>query len=196
MGRLTDQHVIGQSRDLQRRRYTYRADGNLPASTTSCQAPGRFDLDAAGRVTAVHAANWTERYAYDAAGNQTEASWPASHPGEEATGPRTYTGTHITRAGNIRYEHDAQGRIVLRQKARLSRKPDTWRYEWDAEDRLASVTTPDGTVWRYQYDALGRRIAKQRLGEDGQTGRGAGLLHLGRRNALRADRRGSRRCPT
>ncbi|MCE0446194.1 hypothetical protein LT493_19485 [Streptomyces tricolor] len=26
---------------------------------------------------------------------------------------------------------------------------------------------PDGTVWRYQYDALGRRIGKQRLAENG-----------------------------
>lgn len=31
----------------------------------------------------------------------------------------------------------------------------------DAEDRLASVATPDGTVWRYAYDPLGRRISKQ-----------------------------------
>lgn len=53
--------------------------------------------------------------------------------------------------------------------ARLSRKPDTWRYTWDAEDRLTSVTTPDGSLWRYQYDALGRRVAKRRLSDDGST---------------------------
>ncbi|WP_432005083.1 polymorphic toxin type 28 domain-containing protein [Streptomyces parvus] len=29
------------------------------------------------------------------------------------------------------------------------------------------MTTPDGVVWCYKYDALGRRIAKQRLAEDG-----------------------------
>ncbi|WP_229917277.1 RHS repeat domain-containing protein, partial [Streptomyces canarius] len=75
----------------------------------------------------------------------------------------------ITRAGNVRYEHDALGRITLRQKTRLSRKPDTWRYEWDAEDRLTSVVTPDGTRWRYTYDPLGRRTAKLRLAEDGET---------------------------
>ncbi|XDO63952.1 RHS repeat domain-containing protein [Streptomyces sp. RLB1-33] len=39
------------------------------------------------------------------------------------------------------------GRVVLRQKTSLSRKPDTWRYEWDAEDRVTSVATPDGTRW-------------------------------------------------
>jgi RHS repeat-associated protein len=90
-------------------------------------------------------------------------------PGQEATGERAYTGTRITRAGNVRYEHDAAGRITLRQKTRLSRKPDTWRYTWNAEDRLTSVVTPDGTTWRYRYDPLGRRTAKQRLAADGET---------------------------
>jgi RHS repeat-associated protein len=91
------------------------------------------------------------------------------HPGQEATGHRSYNGTRITRAGNVRYEHDEAGRITLRQKTRLSRKPDTWRYAWDAEDRLTSVTTPDGTTWHYQYDPLGRRTAKLRLADDGET---------------------------
>ncbi|UYQ62735.1 putative T7SS-secreted protein [Streptomyces peucetius] len=170
LGRLTSQHVTGPAgRSIQRRDYTYRADDNLVALTDQLSGTRTFDLDPVGRVTAVHAVAWTERYAYDAAGNQTEASWPASHPGQEAVGTREYTGTTITRAGTIRYEHDALGRITLRQKTRLSRKPDTWRYEWDAEDRMRSVTTPDGTVWRYAYDALGRRTAKQRLADDGAT---------------------------
>ncbi|MFD3331053.1 putative T7SS-secreted protein [Streptomyces sp. NPDC058700] len=162
MGRLTDQEVTGGSgRRLQHRTYTYRADGGLTGVTDALSGGRRFDLDAAGRVTAVHASDWTERYAYDEAGNQTDASWPSTHPAHSATGARAYEGTRITRAGAVRYEHDDQGRIVLRRKTRLSRKPDTWRYEWDAEDRLTSVTTPDGTVWRYAYDPLGRRISKR-----------------------------------
>ncbi|MFF9673558.1 DUF6531 domain-containing protein [Streptomyces eurythermus] len=170
LGRLTTQSVTGaEGRRIQHRTYTYRADGNLTAIEDELSGPRRFDLDATGRVTAVHAAGWTERYAYDEAGNQTQASWPSTHPGAESTGPRTYTGTRITRAGNVRYEHDALGRTTLRQKTRLSRKPDTWHYEWDAEDRLTSVVTPDGTRWRYTYDPLGRRTAKLRLAEDGET---------------------------
>lgn len=170
LGRLTKQELTGPGDTrLQHRAYTYRADGNLTGVDDHLGGARRFDLDAAGRVTAVHAANWTESYAYDAAGNQTRAAWPDSMPGQEATGDRTYTGTRITRAGNVRYEHDEAGRITLRQKTRLSRKPDTWRYTWDAEDRLSSVLTPDGTIWRYRYDPLGRRIAKQRLGADAET---------------------------
>ncbi|WP_328397214.1 DUF6531 domain-containing protein [Streptomyces sp. NBC_00390] len=166
MGRLTDQQVTGHGRSIQRRRFSYRGDGNLLGFDDQLSGARTFELDVVGRVTSVRAVNWTERYAYDDAGNQREASWPSSHPGGEATGTRLYAGTRITRAGSVRYEHDAQGRIVLRQKTRLSRKPDTWLYQWDAEDRLTSVTTPDGTVWRYDYDALGRRIAKQRLAQD------------------------------
>ncbi|MFI1284626.1 putative T7SS-secreted protein [Streptomyces sp. NPDC020858] len=170
LGRLTDQHLVGQDgRTLQRRGYSYRADGSLTAIDDALAGPRTFTLDAAARVTAVDAANWSERYAYDDAGNQTSASWPSRHPGAEAQGDRAYTGTRITRAGSIRYEHDALGRVVLRQKTRLSRKPDTWHYEWDAEDRLAGVTTPDGTRWRYRYDALSRRTAKQRLSPSGEV---------------------------
>ncbi|MEU9995483.1 putative T7SS-secreted protein [Streptomyces sp. NPDC050848] len=161
LGRLTTQDVRSRESHLQHRTYAYRPDGNLIGVTDALSGSRRFDVDAAGRVTAVHASGWTERYAYDEAGNQTDASWPSTHPSHESTGRRTYTGTRLTHAGTVRYEHDAQGRTVLRQKTRLSRKPDTWRYAWDAEDRLTSVTTPDGTVWRYAYDPLGRRISKQ-----------------------------------
>ncbi|MEU9566390.1 putative T7SS-secreted protein [Streptomyces sp. NPDC048161] len=170
LGRLTTQAMAGVDGSLvQQRAYTYRADGHLLSILDHLSGSRRFDLDAIGRVTAVHAANWTETYAYDEANNQIQATWPPGHPGQEAVGARTYVGTRITRAGDVRYEHDTLGRITLRQKTRLSRKPDTWRYEWDAEDRLTSVVTPDGTRWRYTYDPLGRRTAKLRLAEDGET---------------------------
>ncbi|MFG2495067.1 RHS repeat-associated core domain-containing protein [Streptomyces caniferus] len=145
------------------RGYTYRPDGHLTAIDDSHTGRRTFDLDRAGRVTAVHATDWTETYAYDEAGNQTHATWPDRHPNPSARGDRAYTGTNITRAGRIRYEHDALGRVILRQKTRLSRKPDTWRFSWNTEGRLTSVDTPDGTTWRYLYDPSGRRIAKQRV---------------------------------
>ncbi|WP_327429115.1 DUF6531 domain-containing protein [Streptomyces sp. NBC_01236] len=170
LGRLTTQSVLdGAGGSIQRRDYAYQADSNLIRIDDGLNGTRRFDLDGTGRVIAVHAADWTERYAYDEAGNQTDASWPAIHPGHEATGTRTYTGTRINRAGNVRYEHDAMGRVTLRQKTRLSRKPETWHYTWNSEDRLTSVITPDGTRWRYLYDPLGRRIAKQCLAPDGVT---------------------------
>ncbi|MER7795653.1 putative T7SS-secreted protein [Streptomyces sp. NPDC097640] len=167
-GRLSDQTLTGpEDATLQHRAYTYRPDGHLTAIDDQFLGPRAFDLDDAGRVTTVRAEGWTETYAYDEAGNQTHATWPTDHPA--TTGARAYTGTRITRAGRVRYEHDAAGRLTLRQKTRLSKKPDTWHYTWDTENHLTTLTTPDGTIWRYLYDPLGRRTAKQRLADDGET---------------------------
>ncbi|WP_416904807.1 DUF6531 domain-containing protein [Micromonospora echinospora] len=147
--------------------YRYRADGYLIDIADQLTGERRLELDRAGRITAVRATDWTERYAYDGAGNLASATWPDAGDDEAARGEREYTGTLIRRAGNIRYEHDAAGRVVLQQRKERSTKPSTWRCTWDSDDRLVGVTTPDGTRWRYRYDALGRRVAKQRLDADG-----------------------------
>ncbi|MFJ4921813.1 DUF6531 domain-containing protein [Streptomyces sp. NPDC088725] len=168
IGRLTGQSVITARGSVRDRSYTYRADGFLTGITNELAGMDwRFELDPVGRPLGVTAGDWSERYTYDATGNQTHAQWPdrARHMGSR--GERTYDGTRLSYAGATRYEYDAAGRVVLRQKRRMSRKPDTWHYTWDAEDRLESCTTPDGTVWRYTYDALGRRTAKHRIARTG-----------------------------
>ncbi|MGH3912592.1 MAG: RHS repeat-associated core domain-containing protein [Pseudonocardiaceae bacterium] len=156
-----------QAHMLQRRSYTYRPDGYLTHIDDHLSGARRFTLDPSGRITTVHGHSWIEHYRYDPAGNIAHATWPASPQAEtldaEARGEREYTGTLIRRAGNVRYQHDQQGRIVLRQHKPPSAKPRTWHYTWDPDDRLIAVTTPDGHRWRYHYDPLGRRIAKQRL---------------------------------
>ncbi|MFD3519440.1 DUF6531 domain-containing protein [Streptomyces sp. NPDC058653] len=155
--------------------YTWRPDGHLLAA-----GDARYTLDPVGRVTEVRAAaDWSESYAYDTAGNQTDAAWPAGLAYPESRGPRTYTGTRVGTAGAVRYEYDAAGRTTLRQRPRLSRKPANWRYSWNARDQLASVTTPDGTRWRYVYDALGRRVAKRRLAPDGSVAEETRFTYLG-----------------
>ncbi|MGW7609649.1 DUF6531 domain-containing protein [Streptomyces sp. NPDC054766] len=168
-GRLAEQAVAGAAGAVLTRGYSYRTDGHLVAVDDGSAGRRSFQLDAAGRVTGVEARGWRERYAYDANGNQTHAEWPDRHPGADARGDRHYVGNRLDQAGSVRYVYDAAGRVVLRRRARISRKADVWRYAWDAEDRLTSMTTPDGTVWRYCYDPLGRRTAKQRLGADGAT---------------------------
>jgi RHS repeat-associated protein len=161
-----------EARLVQRRSYGYRQDGYVATIDDHLSGLRRFDLDLAGRVTAVHGAGWTERYAYDPAGNVTDAVWPAPQADSvaaDAPGQREYSGTLIRRAGNVLYRHDDQGRVTMRQQRRLSVKPRTWHYSWDAHDCLVSATTPDGAHWRYGYDPLGRRITKQRLETDEHT---------------------------
>ncbi|MCZ7416187.1 DUF6531 domain-containing protein [Streptomyces sp. WMMC897] len=170
LGRPASQTLTGQARTLRSRAYTYNPDHHLTAVTDRLTGDTEhYALDPTGRPLSVTADGWSETYAYDSAGNQTAAQWPDHAPHSEARGERTYSGTRLLTAGRIRYAYDAAGRTTLRQQTRLSRKPDTWRYTWDAEDRLTGCTTPDGTVWRYHYDPLGRRTAKQRLAADGHT---------------------------
>jgi RHS repeat-associated protein len=157
---------------VQQRMYHYRPDGYVVGVDDRLAGARHFDLDPAGRVTAVHGPGWSERYAYDTAGNVTDAGWPVAPNGAgtpESQGPREYVGTLIRRAGRTRYEHDRQGRLVFRRRQTLSGQQRTWTYRWDADDRLVGVTTPDGTSWRYVYDAFGRRIAKQQLAGDGRV---------------------------
>jgi RHS repeat-associated protein len=161
---------------LQRRGYRYSLDGFVTGTEDLLTGNRTFGLDAAGRVTEVTGPDWTEQYAYDPVGNVASAAWPAFPPEAAGAwldagpqGQREVTGTLVSRAGNVRYRHDAAGRVVQRTRTRISRKPETWRYDWDAENRLISVTAPDGSVWRYRYDPLGRRIAKQHLDASGQV---------------------------
>jgi RHS repeat-associated protein len=167
MNRLKSQAVDNPLGRIQSRAYEYRADGSITTVHDQLNGVRQYELDLVGRATRVSGDGWVESYAYDRTGNQVHAQWPTRQFGDDGCGDRAYQGADITGAGRIRYEHDAAGRVVLRQKTRLSRKPDTWRYSWDAEDRLTQVVTPDGTVWRYRYDALGRRINKQRIAENG-----------------------------
>jgi RHS repeat-associated protein len=159
---------------LQWRQYAYNPDGYVTGISDLMTGSRAFSLDASGRVTTATGAEWAEHYAYDPVGNVVSASWPAvpeSLAGGwlDATpqGARSVSGTLTRQAGNIRYRYDAAGRVVQRTRTRLSRKPETWRYEWDADNRLVAVMTPDGSTWRYAYDPLGRRVRKQRVSADG-----------------------------
>ncbi|MFI7276934.1 DUF6531 domain-containing protein [Streptomyces sp. NPDC049879] len=169
LGRLTGQTVTAAMSQPLHRTWTYGQDGRVTGMTDSARGTVAYGHDANGRVTEVTARDWSESYAYDAAGNQTDAAWPDRHPGGDARGTRAYDGNRLLHAGAVRYSYDAAGRVTERRRTRLSRKPDVWRYDWDAEDRLTSVTTPDGTVWRYGYDPLGRRASKERLSDDGTS---------------------------
>ncbi|MER6677697.1 DUF6531 domain-containing protein, partial [Streptomyces sp. NPDC000983] len=168
--RLVEQIISagGGAEVRQARSYAYRADGHLTEITDRLSGTRRFDLDRAGRVTRVSADTWTESYAYDDLGNLTAAAHPAPG-GTDAQGPARHSGTKVTSAGRTSYEHDAQGRVTRVIRRTLSGLRRVWTYVWDAEDRLTEAATPDHGVWRYRYDALGRRTAKVRLGEDGSV---------------------------
>jgi RHS repeat-associated protein len=151
-----------------RRSYAYRADGSPERIDDLATGSRAYELDAAGRVTAVRAADWQESYAYDAAGNLLRAELPAEVGGDSA-GEREVAGTLVRRAGRTSYEYDGQGRVVRRIRRLLTGGRRVWSYEWNSDDRLVATTTPEGERWRYAYDPLGRRVSKQRVDEHGEV---------------------------
>ncbi|MEU8294328.1 DUF6531 domain-containing protein [Streptomyces pseudogriseolus] len=159
----------GTARGLDRR-YSYRRDGLPTAIADSESGTAAYELDVLGRVTAVTTAERRERYTYDPLGNLVRSELPAPVAHQEAgvQGDISCSGTLVRTAGRSRYVHDAQGRVVRHTRALLSGGSRTWLFTWDAGDRLRTVTTPDGRRWRYRYDPLGRRIAKELLHQDGE----------------------------
>jgi RHS repeat-associated protein len=164
---LVSQVIVGEGGRAQSRGYRYGADGRPVEIADQLGGTRRYDLDPCGRVTAVHATNWRETYAYDPLGNLAAATYPA--PDDSAQGERESAGTLVRRAGRVSYEYDAQGRVGRAVRRTLTGLRQEWRYTWDADDRLVGVVTPDRTVWRYRYDPLGRRVAKARLAPDGSV---------------------------
>ncbi|CAG6397843.1 DUF6531 domain-containing protein [Streptomyces cocklensis] len=170
IGRLTDLEVSARpSSDgsaVLRRRYAYSGSGAVREIADLHTGSRRFTLDATDRVTAVNAADWQESYAYDAVGNVVRSAFTGDKDDENAHSAR---GTLVHAARRHQYAYDGQGRLIRHDHRLLNGRRRTWTYTWDAEDRLVGVSTPDGSLWRYRYDPLGRRIAKERMGDAGQV---------------------------
>ncbi|MFD0550859.1 DUF6531 domain-containing protein [Streptomyces rectiviolaceus] len=168
--RLTSQAVRapGAKTATVDRSYSYRADGLIRSVTDAASGTSTYELDVNGRVTAVAAGERSETYSYDKLGNLIHSASTGRHEAG-VQGRMTYTGTLVQTAGRSRYEHDGQGRVVRHTRSLLSGGARTWLFAWDAEDRLREVTTPDGRRWRYRYDPLGRRIAKELLSASGES---------------------------
>ena len=163
--RLTTQSFAGPDAVARQRRFDYRPDGHLVRTMDTVTGTVHFRLDPTGRVVEITASDRRETYRYDAAGNITSTTEGGRWPAAAEAGNRGYAGNTLTAAGAVTYQHDVQGRVILRREAdRFGER--IWRYTWDAQDRMTAVITPDGTRWRYRYDPVGRRIAKQRLAPD------------------------------
>ncbi|MER5554685.1 DUF6531 domain-containing protein [Streptomyces sp. NPDC002793] len=155
VGRLGHLSVAARHTSVLDRSFTYQADGVPTGIDDSLTGQRTFLLDSASRVKEVQADGWSEQYAYNAAGDQSQTALAARAPGQSATGERLYEGTRITRAGRTRYTYDEQGRVTLRRTRTLSGTVLAWHFQWDPEDRLTDVRTPQGVHWRYLYDPLG-----------------------------------------
>jgi RHS repeat-associated protein len=139
--------------------YRYDAQGLLVERSDTWLGRRRFSYDLAGRICA----------------NENAAPGGASRPIDEAfqwdgasnavpfePGLRVIAGetvqNRVVRWGSCVYEYDAHGRMTRKKTASGERIFLTW----NSEHQLVRSWSGRGGDWIYHYDALGRRIAKQR----------------------------------
>jgi len=105
-----------------------------------------------------------ERFSYDGAQNLCShqrlgagiyAAWEENTQQQRAG--------RVVRCGHCRYRYDEAGRLAEKREEREGYRERVWRYRWNTESQLSELMTPEGERWAYRYDALGRRIRKQRL---------------------------------
>jgi RHS repeat-associated protein len=145
-----------------RRAFRYGAPGNLEMIRESAWGDAEYGYDPADRLVRVSRSPGTsESFAFDAAGNLTRMT---AGPADASL---AYAAGRLIRKGNAEYEYDDQGRLVRKRVDDGTGPAREWRFAWNAMDQLRTVETPDGGLWTYRYDALGRRIAKE--GPSGKT---------------------------
>jgi RHS repeat-associated protein len=148
---------------VNQRTYAYDEAGRLSGVEDQATGARGYTYDG-GRVVQVQAATWSETYVYTSAGDLAQASLerPGASPEPAASAePHEFAGSRLISARGSNFEYDRQGRVVRRTRRTLSGQRRTWEYRWDAQDHLTDVTLPDGSTWHYEYDPIGRRIAKQ-----------------------------------
>ncbi|MBI2526320.1 MAG: Ig-like domain-containing protein [Candidatus Rokubacteria bacterium] len=95
-------------------------------------------------------------YAYDPAGNRTQASgsWARTGLPDPITSASYNAANHQLALGGRAMTYDLAGNLLT-----LAEPTGTTSFTWDARNQLSALTTPDGTA-SFLYDGLGRRRAK------------------------------------
>jgi RHS repeat-associated protein len=130
--------------------------GELTTRTRPSGIVTQWSYDQSGRPLVLQAGGQHLRLGYNK-GREASRVWNTGLTLEPAATPHPATSEQVINPDAAQYTLDTQGRPITRSHA-----GDTWHFIWDNENRLSEVTTPSREHWQYQYDAFGRRIAKQR----------------------------------
>lgn len=154
------------------RRYRWDKSGRLVGvkdnkrGTSSYQYDPRDQISRITRTTGLDKQS-SEQYSYDSLLNLVESN--GRH--------HQYENGEVKSIGRSSYRHDSRGRLVEKRIVKHGFRPKTWHYRWDDFDRLTETHTPDGSVWRYGYDAFGRRIKKECV-KAGNSGKKSSVSYL------------------
>ncbi|MDR7355393.1 RHS repeat-associated protein [Corynebacterium felinum] len=176
---VLDSFAEGHMRQVTARRYCWRADNALTGIDDLLRGGIGFDLDAFGQVVGVRknltpathpVAHSREKYQYSAAGMlsghnvaDSASQIPLSRDHAEAM---EFSGTMPTRVGRTQYQYDRFGRVVTTITKRISKKPlvRTFYYAGSSTQPVGFHSSDTPSVgYRYRYDGLGRRVAKETI---------------------------------
>ena len=154
--------------------YAYDKAGELRQSRHSLQGDIAHRYDATGRIEETRRAPFaqaakqtapSERFQYDPAGNILDNQSQAALAKRTQHLQGGYVKDNLVRVyEDKRYAYDGHGRLIQK----LSGKHTAQSFSWDEENRLESVSTTrrPGTehettqTTKFDYDAIGRRVAK------------------------------------
>lgn len=170
-------HSADWSQRLQRRnpedtllkRYGYDKNGELTRTEHSQQGQIDHRYDQAGRITDTHTTQTgqvsqpgrSEQFHYDLAGNRISA---LEESNLSTQGRGWVQNNRVKVLEDKRYDYDGFGRLIRKRIGSHTEQ----HYRYDHQHRLTEVAVvragkhgqPQSQLFSYQYDALGRRIAK------------------------------------
>ena len=148
-----------------RTQHKYDATGRIEESLRAARQAG---ANASANSRAAADPNRSESFGYDPAGNLLDdlANRATNSTASQSQGQnRGYVRDNLVRVfEDKRYAYDGHGRLIQK----LSGKHTKQSFQWDDEHRLVAITTtrrpntPEATTQtvKFDYDALGRRVAK------------------------------------
>jgi RHS repeat-associated protein len=131
------------------RAFEYDIEGKLVKMRDPQHGNFTYRYSILGAILSVEseAGGHTEQYAYDPNENLIQ--------GYDGSQIGYGLGNRLAWATGRRFNHNSAGSMTgLRENEK------EWSLQYDPEERLSKVEGPDGLVAEYQYDPLGRRIAK------------------------------------
>jgi RHS repeat-associated protein len=143
--------------NLGTRHFTYDAFGRFATATDGAGRITTYGYDADSRVTSVsyNDGSITVSYTYDGSGNliqRTDGSGITSYAYDLAN--RLLTRANTADSKTLTYVYDPVGNLTS-----LSDGGGTRNYSYDSRNLLTSMTTGNGALYTFGYDADGRRTA-------------------------------------
>jgi len=157
LGRPVSHEVWAGTRQVAAKSYTWEPNNRLKMIVDALHGPVQFSHDGLGNLTAAARADGkVDLRMPDAVGNL----FKTSERRDRKYGPAGQLLESWAQAGVTRYAYDPEGNLILKVL------PDgtKWKYEWNAAGLLARVVRPDGKEVTFGYDALGRRVWKRYQG--------------------------------